>query len=224
MTLPEITSICSIIIAIAALYYTRTNYLRQVREEVKVRIFAYDNPYKIEWTIKSRKDPEQRLYLATQWECVIINNGEKSVTITNWTVSESDRFNVVPYSNQLFQIKIAGASSPADFHKIIEVHKNVYTIEVDQEIPLPISIASGNSITFKIKIGLYIRSDIQEMVQLELNEKRMGDNTQEIFQFLQNKELWLDPPNVDQLIPVTFKTAKGHYFSDIAFFNKAERF
>jgi hypothetical protein len=220
----EITSLVSVLIASMALIVSAKAYLKQYKEDLKISSFKSRRPYKIAYTIKSKDDPKQQLYLVTEWECVIINNGHNTVAITNFRVPEHEKFNVIEFPDKIYKIKIATTETES-WGEIIQVYKNVYTLSPDEEIPLPIEIEPGKSARFKIKIGLPIHRKCQEMVQEELNADRIGDNTLEIFSFLQQNKLTIfGPMIIDKFVPITFKTSKGNYFHDLVFFNKDEVF
>lgn len=204
----------STIIAVLAFFLALKSYRRRYAEDVRASVSLSSRPYKVAWTIKSQDDPSKTLYLVTEWECVLINVGDRPVNITGWGTMDPARDSVVPLP-KIYKIKTAQDREYTG--KIIEVHKNVYFVEPDEEIPWPLDVSPGTSKAFKIKLGLPIDQTCQELVQAELNAQRIGDNTQEIFQFLGGKGLTISGAGIIPLpVPLYFQSATGSRFVDFA--------
>jgi len=204
----------STIIGLIALFLSILAYRRRYSEDVRVNVRPSSRPYPIAWTCTSTDDPSQTLYLVTEWECALINVGDRHVNITQWGVLDPHK-RVIPMP-QAYKIKDPLNGPVALINTKKHIHRDVYELAPDEEIPFPMDIAAGTSKTFKVRMGLPIERSCQELVQEELNSERMGDNTQEIVAFLRKKDLTIYGPGVvDKFLPLYFQSASGKRFIEI---------
>jgi len=216
----EYTAVVSVVIGLIVLYYTRKNYSRQTKEDLEIVGFRLsEKPYPIAWSIRSQQDPKQRLYLVTEWECTVINNSSIPTSVVRWEIQDQGKIEILPIEGALYKIKKAGVNDPEKFFLIKESLHQLYFVEPDERIDLPLTIAPAASVSFKIKLAFYIDREIQEIIQEELNSDRIGDDTQEILRFLREKRLPLKKPIVAHAVPLRFKTSKGKWFVAVSFFS-----
>lgn len=215
-TLPWLVST---IIAVIALIVSLRTYRRRYAEDVRSSVLPSARPYKIAWTWKSRSDPTQTLYLVTEWECVLINVGERAVNITEWHVMDPMSSGVVRFPH-IYKIK--NGRQEHGPQKLFEPDIDADSGAPDEEMPWPMDLPPGISKTFKLKLGLPIDRACQDLIQAELNSGRMADDVQEIFRFLRGKGLTIyGSRTIDLLVPIYFQSATGKRFIDMAFLNRA---
>jgi len=206
------------LIALVGVVVATKTYRRRYTEAASATIAPSIRPYKIALAFKhhdgTKTIPE--LYLKTEWECSLINLGDRALNIVSWGILPQAEHLVIHFP-ELFKIRRATTDSMNA--EIVRVHKMMYTVATDEEIPFPLDIPPGSSASFKIKIALPLDWPAWERVQKEINANKFDDDTQEVFRFAREQNFSLFAPHPPAtMVPVYFKTALKSAIITVAFF------
>lgn len=186
-------------------------------ERIEVTIMPYKRPYPIEWFVGNDYDKTQQLYLVKKWECLLINTGDKGVSITHFEIPS--HVDVIAHNNRAYSI-----TASKEEGDIIRLGNHSFQYLPDKEIPLPINIAPDSSERFIIKIALPIESQVQDILQEAINSKIVEDNILDALKFLKGKNLKLLLGNtLDQFAEIYFVTARKNKFLDIITLNETAK-
>ena len=212
----------SVVVSIFALIFSKKAYQLSQREDLTVSIHRVQADYETE-LIKIGL-PGYPAVLLTYWECVLTNNNDKSLSILDYAVEQK------------------AEDYPARYPHMI---RGLF-ISREKSLKLPLVIEPGKSAKFLLRLGLTIDPKAYEIIDQSflllpqktkfLIETLMEHLAEKGIDFYGNsiEPIWDQHQMIGLRIPfenrkeqffiITFKTGRGNYFRDAAFWYKARTF
>jgi hypothetical protein len=148
-------------ISITALIFSFFAFGIKQKEDVKVSVKREYSNYKTD-IIKIENDPKNPAMLKVKFNVLLINNSERTVSISEYEIKEVTDNEIVDYGKNICGIYFKNSNEKAE---------------------LPFSIASGQSKKLRIILGLKIAQNPFEILKKKL--KNLSDNsTQDIYKIL----------------------------------------